>query len=117
MSEDRASWYDPKQRMTTAEAWATRRKVGPSRAAEIEKDQRGLLLKTGPCESTPLEKCLASRQNGKYSRPDGADQVAPKSYPVQDRFTVAAVYSRAEPPPAPRDFSRGKSLENHPEEK
>ena len=53
MSEDRASWYDPKQRMTTAEAWATRRKVGPdvaaeeSRnvgqavAAEIEKDERG----------------------------------------------------------------------------
>ena len=53
MGEDRASWYDPKQRMTTAETWATRRKVGPDVAAEngreacaavaieIEKDERG----------------------------------------------------------------------------
>ena len=52
MGDDRASWYDHKQRMTTAETWATRRKVGPdvaaeeSRnvdqavAAEIEKDER-----------------------------------------------------------------------------
>ena len=52
MGEDRASWYDHKQRMTTAETWATRRKVGPDVAAEesrnvdqsvateIEKDQR-----------------------------------------------------------------------------
>ncbi len=53
MGEDRASWYDHKQRMTTVETSATRRKVGPdvaaeeSRnvgqavAAEIEKDERG----------------------------------------------------------------------------
>ncbi len=53
MSEDRASWYDHKQRMTTAEMWATRRKVGPDVAveesrnidqaltAELEKDERG----------------------------------------------------------------------------
>ena len=53
MGEDRASWYDPKQRMTTVETWATRRKVGPALAAEesrnidqaltaeLEKDERG----------------------------------------------------------------------------
>ena len=53
MSEDRASWYARNQRMTTAETWATRRKVGPAVAAEngieacsavvteIEKDERG----------------------------------------------------------------------------
>ena len=53
MGEDRASWYDPKQRMTTAKTWATRRKVGPAVAAEesrnvdqaltaeLEKDERG----------------------------------------------------------------------------
>ena len=52
MGEGRASWYDPKQRMTTVETWDARRKVGPdvaaeeSRnvdqavAAEIEKDER-----------------------------------------------------------------------------
>ena len=34
MNEDRASWYDHKQRMTTAETWATRRKVGPDVTAE-----------------------------------------------------------------------------------
>ena len=38
MSEDRASWYDPKQRMTTAETWATRRKVGPDVAAENSRE-------------------------------------------------------------------------------
>ena len=59
MGEDRASWYDPKQRMTTVETWATRRKVGPDVAAEegcnvdqadateTEKDERGELLKIG----------------------------------------------------------------------
>ena len=53
MGEDRASWYDHKQRMTTAEAWDARRKVGPDVAAEnsreayaavtteTEKDERG----------------------------------------------------------------------------
>ena len=53
MGEERASWYDPKQRMTTVETWATRRKVGPDVAAEesrnvdqaltaeLEKDERG----------------------------------------------------------------------------
>ena len=53
MGEDRASWYDHKQRMTTAETWAIPRKVGPDVAAEngreacsdvadeIEKDERG----------------------------------------------------------------------------
>ena len=53
MGEDRASWYDPKQRMTTAETWDAPRKVGPDVAAEkrreacsymaneIEKDERG----------------------------------------------------------------------------
>ena len=34
ITEDRASWYDHKQRMTTAETWATRRKVGPDVADE-----------------------------------------------------------------------------------
>ena len=34
MGEDRASWYDHKQRMTTAETWGARRKVGPDVAAE-----------------------------------------------------------------------------------
>ena len=34
MGEDRASWYDHKQRMTTAETWDAKRKVGPDVAAE-----------------------------------------------------------------------------------
>ena len=34
MGEDRASWYDPKQRMTIAEMWAAPRKVGPDVADE-----------------------------------------------------------------------------------
>ena len=38
MNEDRASWYDHKQRMTTAETWATQRKVGPDVAAENGED-------------------------------------------------------------------------------
>ena len=38
MGEDRASCYDPKQRMTTVETWATRRKVGPDVAAEESRD-------------------------------------------------------------------------------
>ena len=37
MSEDRASCYARKQRMTTAETWDARRKVGPDVAAEIRK--------------------------------------------------------------------------------
>ena len=53
MKEDRAPCYAPKQRMTTAETWATRRKVGHDVAAEesrnvgqavpseIEKDEGG----------------------------------------------------------------------------
>ena len=53
MGEDRASWYDHRQRMTTAKAWDVRRKVGPAVAAEnsreacaavtteTEKDERG----------------------------------------------------------------------------
>ena len=45
--EDRAPCYDHKQRMTTVEAWASRRKVGPALAAEIRKIEGGLLLKTG----------------------------------------------------------------------
>ena len=72
MGEDRASWYDHKQRMTTAEAWATWRKVGPDVAAEngqgdcstavaeIRRIEGGLLLKTGryfplwkPCQREP----------------------------------------------------------------
>ena len=59
MGGDRASWYDLKQRMTTAETWDARRKVGPDVAAEegcnvdqadateTEKDERGELLKIG----------------------------------------------------------------------
>ena len=38
MGEDRASWYDHKQRMTTVEAWDARRKVGPDVAAEKGED-------------------------------------------------------------------------------
>ena len=72
MGEDRASCYAHKQRMTTAETWDARRKVGPDVAAEkrreacsymaneIEKDERGYLLKTGRysplwkhCQRTP----------------------------------------------------------------
>ena len=34
MNENPASCYDHKQRMTTAETWATRRKVGPAVGAE-----------------------------------------------------------------------------------
>ena len=59
MGEDRASWYDHKQRMTNTETWGARRKVGPDVAdekgedacaaapAEIRKIEGGLLLKTG----------------------------------------------------------------------
>ena len=38
MGEDRASWYARKQRMTTAEAWDARRKVGPDVAAENSRE-------------------------------------------------------------------------------
>ena len=44
MGEGRASWYDHKQRMTTAETWDARRKVGPDVAAEIMKDERRLAV-------------------------------------------------------------------------